>query len=103
MKRVESGDVISIHHLGLCYYYGNNGLTIDYAKALELFHRAGELGYAASYNLIGSAYNSGIGVGMDTKKALHYFALAAIGGDSNARYTLGCAEAQSIEKNHLEI
>ena len=43
-KRVEAGDVVAIHNLGVYYHHGRYGLAQDYSKALEFFHRAGELG-----------------------------------------------------------
>ena len=61
----------------------------NYDKALELWHRAGELGFAAVYNSIGYAYSCVRGVERDLAKAKHYYELAAIGGYAEARYNLG--------------
>jgi len=36
---------------------------------------------------------NGRGAEVDKKKAIHYYELAAMGGDSQARYNLGCMEA----------
>ena len=88
-KRVELDDPIAIYNMGCYYRDGTNGYTQDYTKALELFHRAADLGFAGAYNSIGYAYNSGEGVDVDKKKARHYYELAAIGGDPIARYNLG--------------
>ena len=57
-----------------------------------LWHRAGELGHTESYCCIGNAYVFGRGVERDEKKAIHYWELAATGGDENARHNLGNAE-----------
>ena len=70
------------------------GYTQDYKKALELWHQAGELGYANAYNNIGYCYNSGRGVEVDKGKAKQYYELAAMGGDSTARHNLGNNEAR---------
>jgi len=94
-SRMEVGDPIAIYGLGNYYRDGKYGLSQDYTKALELYHRAGELGYALAYNCIGIAYNNGEGVEVDKKKATHYFELAAIGGSVHARYNLGCFEGRS--------
>ena len=91
-KRVEVDDAEAIYNLGCWYYDGMYGLPQDRAKALELFHRAGELGYAPSYHNIGNAYYNGDGVERDEKKANHYYELAAIGGDADARHSLGFSE-----------
>jgi len=44
-KRVKAYDAYAIFNHGIYYREGIRGLPQDYAKALELFHRSGELGY----------------------------------------------------------
>ena len=76
-----------------CYYReGTRGFPQDMDKALELYHRAGQLGYAEAYCSIGTAYCKGVGVEVDLKKANHYYELGAIGGDVYARSNLGIFE-----------
>ena len=72
-KRVESGDANAIYNLGCCYRNGDYGLQKDVDKALELWHRAGELGNAAAYANIGYAYYNGNGVERDKKMARQFF------------------------------
>jgi len=91
-KRIEKGDAHAIHNLGMNYREGRHGFLQDDNKALELFHRAGELGYATSYCSIGYAYQFGRGVEVDMKKAVHYYELAAMGGNVGARFNLGMNE-----------
>ena len=99
-KRMELDDPIAIYNQGNCYRDGKYGCRQDYTKALELWHQAAELGFAKkSYNNIGNAYNNGIGVEVDKKKAMHYFELAAMGGDEVARHNLGNNEALSGNKS----
>ena len=93
MKRSETGDAITIFHQGNYYRDGRHGLPQDYKKALELYHRAGELGYAGAYCNIGNAYHRGRGVEVDKKVASYYFELAAMAGDVYARHNLGTNEA----------
>ena len=89
-KRMQADDNIAIFNIGVYYRDGINGFPQDYTKALELWHRAGELGHAAAYRNIGFAYEEGRGgVEIDEKKANHYYRLAAIGGDVDARFKLG--------------
>ena len=95
MKRVEAADAEAINFIGLFYRDGLYGLQQDLHKALELWYRAGELGYAEAYNNIGNAYHFGNGVERDEKKADHYYELAAMGGDGMARHNLGCAESDA--------
>ena len=94
-KRVEAGDPIAIHNLGCDYRDGEHGFPQDYSKALEQWHRAGGLGYAGAYNNIGYAYSIGRGVEVDKKKAMHYYELAAMGGDIMARHNLGMEEGKA--------
>ena len=97
-KRVEAGDAHAIYNLGSRYRDGTSGLPQDYAKALELWQEAGELGYANAYCCIGYAYERGRGVDVDRKKAKHYFELSAIGGDEVARHNLGNDEWRAGNK-----
>ena len=91
-KRMEIGDAVAIYSLGCNYSNGLHGLPQDHAKALELYHRAGELGYAGAYHNIGVAYDDGNGVGRDENKAVHYYELAAMGGSVEARRNVGVHE-----------
>ena len=94
-KRVEMGDANGIYNIGCFYYQGKYCITQDRAKALELWHRVGELGSSEAYNNIGYAYDHGEGVERDKKKAKHYYELASIGGNVNARYNLGMIEEET--------
>jgi len=105
-KRSEAGDPVAIFNQGNNYQVGVHGYPQDHRKALELWHRAAELGYFTANGNIGSAYYLGKGVGVDKKKAKHYFELAAIGGCVVARHNLGNIEAHSGNSDralkHLE-
>jgi len=94
-KRMEANDPIAIYNIGCWYDEGLYGLPQDYVKALELYHRAGELGYSKAYCNVGFAYDNGIGVEVDKKKALDYYELAAMGGDEEARHNLGVKEKKA--------
>ena len=60
MKRVEVDDSEAILLQGRAYSEGAYGLPKDYKKALEFWHRAGELGEASAYGNIGVAYENGV-------------------------------------------
>ena len=92
MKRVDVDDVNAMDQLGRWYQTGESGLPQNEDKALELWHRAGELGHAASHK-IGNSYLYGMGVERDEMKATHYWELAAMGGDEMARHNLGVYES----------
>ena len=91
-KRAEANDPQAIYSKGINYREGICGYPQDYTKALELFHRAGELGDAKSYGCIGYLYAHGEGVEADKKKAVHYTELAAMMGSETARHNLGANE-----------
>ena len=94
-KRMELNDPIAIHNLGIYYNKGMCGLPQNHTKALELYHRAGELGLSKAYGSLGVIYYHGRGVEVDKKKAQHYYELAAIGGDTNARFILALDEGDA--------
>jgi len=94
MKRVAAGDAVAIYRLGVYHRDGINGFPQDFTKALELLHRASNLGNTDAYCDIGHAYFNGQGVDIDEKKAAHYFELAAIKGDVYARHNLGNNEVR---------
>ena len=93
-KRVEKDDPVAIFNMGCYYDKGTYGYPQDDTKSLELFHRAAELGHAGAYASIGWAYDNGEGVEVDEKKAKHYYELAAMGGDTDARHNLGIIESK---------
>ena len=98
-NRVEMNDAIAIYSFGNYYRDGVNGYEQDYSKALELWHRAGELGYGEAYCSIGYAHQHGEGVEVDEKKATVYYEIAAIGGDEDSRYNLGNNELRAGNTN----
>ena len=85
---MEVSDVRAMFELGCCYCEGYRNQT----KALELYHRAGELGCMKAYFNIGCEYDNVAGVERDEVKANHYYELAAMGGFATARHNLGNAE-----------
>ena len=94
-KRVELNDPIAMFDLGCCYQNGRDGYPQNYTKALELYHRAAELGQNQAFCSIGYAYDIGQGVKVDEKKANHYYELGAMRGDVYARRNLGHNEIQA--------
>ena len=99
-KLIVNGNADAFYTLGCQYAEGRNqgslskglGLPQDYQKANELFLKGGELGCADAYFNLGNSYHNGQGVERDREKAAYYWELAAIKGNVQARYTLGCNE-----------
>ena len=105
-KLVETGNVVAIFQQGNNYAIGSHGLQQDRVKAAELYLKAGELGCAEAYCKLGCLYTIGQGVERDGKKAKHYYELAAMMGDADARYALGRLEgvagnAQRAQKHYM--
>ena len=87
-KGVERNDAKSMEQLATFYLNGTGGLEKDLVKAMELLKTAGERGCATAYGWLGSFYRKD--AQKDDKKAVHYWKLAAIGGDINSRHNLAC-------------
>jgi len=94
-KRLKVGDGQAFLNIGYKYFNGRFGYPQDRTKALDLFHRAAELGHGSAYNNIGNAYEFGVGVEIDKKKAIHYYEHAAMGGNVAARHSLGNDELRA--------
>jgi len=90
-----NNDPRAMHGIGSFYSNGLYGLPQNYGKALKLYHKAADLGCADGYNNIGIAHDLGHGVEVDTKKAVYYYELAAMGGVVEARHNLGFREMRS--------
>jgi tetratricopeptide (TPR) repeat protein len=96
-KRVDVNDSKATYELGYVYYDVDEQLSVekDVDKAVELFHRAADLGSAEAYHDLGVMYADGDGVIKDETKAKHYFEKAAIRGCQKSRFNLGCIDADA--------
>ena len=93
-KCMVSGNAYAFYLLAGDYATGD-GVPQDFAKDIELFLKAGELGCSDAYFNLGNSYRNGRGVEMDKKKAKHYYELAAMNGEARARHNLGCMEGDA--------
>ncbi|BCZ20033.1 hypothetical protein NHP190012_16750 (plasmid) [Helicobacter sp. NHP19-012] len=73
----------------------------NYAKALEYFQKAADMGNADGYNNLGSMYANGTGVPQDYKKAMQYYQKAGDMGNASAYASLGFMyrDGKSVAKN----
>lgn len=94
-KLMESGNDRAFYNFAGYYARGIMGMPQDFAKASELYLRAGELGCAEGYCNLGNSYNNGRGVEVDKKEAKHFYELAAMNGNVYGRYNLGIVEGQA--------
>ena len=92
---MKNGNAKAFNIIAKYYANGSNGMPQNRAKANELWLKAGELGCANAYSRLGYSYGIGQGVEADKKKAKHYYEIAAMKGDVNARYNLGALESEA--------
>ena len=94
-KLMERGNADAFNHLAGLYSQGIMGLPQDWAKANELYVKAGERGCADAHYNLGIMYSNGRGVEIDKKKAKHYWELAAMNGHVIARHHLSVLEGNA--------
>lgn len=92
--RMRLYDAGAFYMLGQAYRYGDNGVSKDTKKALELWKQAAQFGSIIAQFRVGLAYDEGEGDEKDMTKAKHHYTLAAIGGHETARDYLGVIEAK---------
>ncbi len=102
MERVKKNDPVAMTQMGK--RHKDEG---DYGKAFLYLTNAAELGHVEAHCCLGTMYHSGDGVEKDTKKTIHHFEQAAIGGHTLARGYLAIHEMtnESFERaaKHLII
>eukprot|EP00984_Skeletonema_dohrnii_P003597 scaffold1220_cov104-Skeletonema_dohrnii-CCMP3373.AAC.2 len=87
MKRIEANDPVALR------VTGNEAIDKgDYKSAFEYFSKAARLGDISAHFSLSLMYDKGEGVEKDKKKEVYHLEHAAIGGQPNARYNLGCEE-----------
>ncbi len=92
------------YSMGCNYYFGQNGYSIDYDKAVGYFRKAAEQGHAgAQYNL-GVCYKSGRGVTQDYNEAVRWYRKAAEQGQAGAQCNLGVCyrNGQGVTQDYNE-
>ena len=94
-KLIDADNAYAFYVLAGYYRRGVKGMPQDWAKANELYMKAGGLGCAEAYYNLGISYDNGRGVEVDKKKAVHYYELAAMNGCVDARHNLGCEEYEA--------
>ena len=89
-RAAEMGDPQGMYKLGVCYNFGEGGLTEDDAKAVELYQKAAEGGTATAMFNLGFFYEYGKGgLTKDMVKAAEWYRKAAEAGNATAMYELG--------------
>ena len=86
------------------FYYGENGVSKDYAEAVKWYKKSAELGYAYAQYSLGYCYECGKGVSVDYAEAVKWYRKAAELGDAVAQDGLGyCYECgQGVSQDYAE-
>jgi hypothetical protein len=84
----DQGDAAAQNKIGEMYMNGQ-GVTQDYAEAMNWYRKAADQGDADAQLNIGRMYESGEGVMQDYKQAAEWFRKAADQGDADAQRALG--------------
>jgi len=103
-KAAEQGHVVAQHELGILYFRGAGGVTVDYTEAVRLFRKGAESGYVRSIHNLGTCYAEGKGVPQDKAEAYRLYRKAADMGLSDSQFNLGtCYDmGWGVEKNKEE-
>lgn len=90
---------IEIYNQGVAYYN-----KMDYAKALQSFQKAADMGVADGACGLGVMYETGKGVAINYQKAMQLYLEAAHEGHSGAMYNLGLMyeKGLGVVPNNLE-
>jgi len=91
-KLMNNGNGEAFNLFAFLYANGRRGMPRDWNKANELFLKAGKHGCSDGYFNLGDTYRYGREVEVDMEKAVHFYELGAIGGDSDSRHNLACLE-----------
>ena len=88
-KRMAAGDGNAFCFLGMNYHDGLLGLQQSNGKAAELWLKGAAHGSVPAQCQVAIAYHQGLGVDQNGKKAIHFYQLAAMGGDVTSRFVVG--------------
>ncbi|MFL7012875.1 tetratricopeptide repeat protein [Enterovibrio norvegicus] len=92
----NQGYVPAQYELALLYKYGDDGVLIDLAAAMNLFTLAANKGDADAQYHLGDMYRFGKGAEIDLEKAVHFYTLAAEQGHDNAQWSLAYCYSHAI-------
>ncbi len=92
----NQGDVKAQYNLGVIYEKGKGGVRKDYKKAVELYRKSADQGFAPSQSNLGNMYSQGLGVKQDYKKAVELYKKSADQGDAEAQHNLGLMYVQGL-------
>ena len=107
-KRVELKDPHALCDLAIDYGYGQNGLSVDHTKCVDLMRQSAGLGCPdAHYKLGIYHYNGEMGLEQNKEEAIKCYKEAAEGGHMASLHNLACTEWESGDRvaamRHLRL
>ena len=84
-------------------YSREDGVPLDYEKAIKLYDKAILSGSSSALNSMGLLYQNGDGVDQDAKKALEYYEKAAGLGEVNAMLNAGTIYQYGAENVEVDV
>ena len=88
-KAIDLGDVSAMVTIGAIYYYGKEGIAINYKEAAKWFKRAAESGDDDGMWRLGVCFSMGRGVEKDYSKAFEWFSNSAKKNNADGIFGLG--------------
>lgn len=84
-----NGNALAQITLGSDYYFGGDYVGNDTIKAVYWWNEAVKQDYIPAYNKMGYAYEHGLGVHQDLRKAIYYYKIGAEKGEAKAQANYG--------------
>ena len=99
----SNGNYPAQYDLGTLYNDGAEGMTVDKARACELFAKAADQGHVKASHNAGFCYQNGIAGDQDANKAINYYTRAAEAGNTGSQHNLGILFGQmgQAEKSYF--
>ena len=95
-QRVERKDQEAMCKLAIKSGSGQNGLSVDHAKCIDLLHQSAGLGYPPAHYQLGNFHDEGeMGLERNEEEALKHWEKAAEGGHLLARHNVGCTKYEN--------
>jgi len=104
LPSAQKNTAVAIYYIGQIYLRGDHTVPRDYAKAMQWYQRAAELGFARAQNDIGYMLEEGLGVKRDVAAAAKWYRLAAEQGWGKAQVNMGrlYEDGQGVQQDRKE-
>ena len=102
-NKPTSRDINRWYQTGDKYYFGNNGVKIDYAEAIKWYRIAALMGHADAQNDFGVCYELGRGLNEDDVEAVKWYRKSAAQGYKYAQNNLGLCYAHGRGLNEDDV